>query len=212
MEKRLLLSTLFVGLLGTALFVYLIDPFLGWFWSYINNSAAVWMEYFIDSIFLRTAKGPTKGFEVVTLVMVQVFLIISLLAYIAYLTFRHTINRKLSTFVEKNGENYALAARLQNFMVFLGLLNLLSIGFLAKGMIQVLIMDVSVNALNTEFEQRLRIISPYVDAKEIVLLKSQWALMNDRQDFRLIIGSLDELAIKANIEFPEKSFSDYFTE
>jgi hypothetical protein len=57
--------------------------------------------------------------------------------------------------------------------------------------------------LNASFWQRLDAISPHVDSVEERRLRSQWALMTNREDYDRIKQRLEELATAAQVSLPK---------
>lgn len=58
--------------------------------------------------------------------------------------------------------------------------------------------------LNTSFNQRVTVLSPYIKDEEIKILKSEWALMKNRSDFEKIDKEVESLAIQYKISLPPK--------
>ena len=56
--------------------------------------------------------------------------------------------------------------------------------------------------LNSSFDQRMMAIRPYIEDRDSHRLRSEWALMQKRQDYERINAKLDEYARKADIVLP----------
>lgn len=56
--------------------------------------------------------------------------------------------------------------------------------------------------LRTTFNQRIDIISPYIEDIKVKKLKSQWASMKNKKDFEEINKSIEEIAITNNLVLP----------
>ncbi len=58
--------------------------------------------------------------------------------------------------------------------------------------------------LNTSFNQRLNVLAPYIEEHDVKVLKSKWALMQNRADFEEINNYMETLAINKEIVLPKK--------
>lgn len=74
----------------------------------------------------------------------------------------------------------------------IGIIHLLIIGYIEIGQ----------KSLIIDFNQHVNILSPYLSEQEVKILKSEWALMRNEEDYKKIAAKLFEYAQKNNIELP----------
>lgn len=58
--------------------------------------------------------------------------------------------------------------------------------------------------LNTSFQQRITILSPYISQSEAEMVKSKWASMQSVSDYELINKLLTDYANKHKVKLPQK--------
>ena len=56
--------------------------------------------------------------------------------------------------------------------------------------------------LNTSFNQRLRVIAPYIDDQQEELFVSKWSRMSNRKDFELINREIEGIAVQKHLTLP----------
>lgn len=203
------------SLIGSIIFMIFLQPIMVFIWSFLKIISYNTYSSIVDSMYLNAALGQRNwlDFSVWTfLLIVAFFVLLNDTAKAKSVIDRHENEIKMDT-LEKDELNKFLDAKFAKrkkeiikSINFLKLFIRFKYPYLITGIILIMYFIFSAFTdlqLNTNFNQRLNAVAPYIDDKEIKILKSKWATMKNRSDFELINNQFENIAIENKIQLPK---------
>lgn len=188
------------------------------FWNFLNSSSNKLYGNYLDSIYMGVAKNMSGHIELLFLVLIISFL----LGVITFVT-QHAL-RKINYYKGKDKANEkeieerarkmsfdelkkAVAERGREFMLFYRIASIIGtilIIIYTLIFLDTLLKETTRIKLNTDFNQKLRILEPVMEDNQKKYIISKWALMEHKEDYHFIKDSINNIAQKNNIIFPDK--------
>ncbi|MBT3671026.1 MAG: hypothetical protein HON98_03885 [Chloroflexi bacterium] len=177
--------------------IILIQPITKFIWNFILAIGGSVFNYLIDSIYRNAAYGQRP---VDSAILVLVLMAISISQVFPRTIFR----RNKSSSQDKEHENIETAtvetilrfAKKNIFPVLIRTIYIFCIIYIS-------LMTLSNLQLNTSFEQRLDILSPFISDSDEEVFRSSWGLMNTREDYINIFDDFKLISGENNIVLPD---------
>jgi hypothetical protein len=187
------------SILASIVVLFLIQPVVKIFWSYFSGTTSIFLRNIVDAVYKNAAFGQRQW----VVVLVFLFILLSSVLINWGLTFsalflksNHSdINKNKHSWIRNKIKRMFLAKGYGIFMVVFGILCTL-------GVFWVFMLAYTDLQLNTSFEQRLTVLSPVIDDSQIKELRSSWASMKCRKDYRLIVDKMETIAKGKNVTLP----------
>lgn len=175
------------------LLVFLFERFLSWAWENGFNIIIHVNEKLSNSFYSSVANDYPH-------LEIQDYLIVSF-CFIAFLEFYNGMLYEFGNGQNISGQENDLNPK-QTFKIYKWLKGLripilILFGFI---LFSIYMQDVLLVKENKRFNRSLNIVSPYIEDKEIKILRSKWALMNSRNDYDEIYKYIDSIIKKENLE------------
>lgn len=208
------------SVIASLVVIIFIDPLLNFIWGGIANGGSQIQEYYVNLVYKNAALGNRNWLDVIFyLFFLSIFcgglVILNFWLNLQekelfdkVLDIENKVNKKENVSKETLSEEQIkekvqeLKERFKKgkwrptliYILFISILfcSILSY-FLAHSDLQ----------LNVTFQQRIRIVAPFIDEQKEEELNSQWAQMKSRDDYKKIIKQFNEIAKNAKIELPE---------
>jgi hypothetical protein len=199
MTRKVFFISVGSSILASIAFAWLLDPITRWVWHATSDNASSWFVHLQNVAFQNAALGKREWLS--TVLFICIFGLVAITFFVTPIgmalgfTLAKFIRRRLTDRTRHVIGRRIAPAGLIVCSVFLSLVLFYVFGkiaFLAYVDLQ----------LNASFSQRIDALSPYIEPIEERRLKSQWALMNTRQDYERINRRLEELAVAAHIPLP----------
>ncbi|BBO86129.1 hypothetical protein DSCO28_66950 [Desulfosarcina ovata subsp. sediminis] len=175
------------SVIASLLVVIFIQPVIRLVWSGILTFGTHVFQGFIDSIYANAARGHRNYVDVIILMLISSILS----GFFCGGTFVIT---KQSIKPDTISKRLSRKSRLIILWILLVALHL--------SLIFLIIKPFSDIQLNTSFQQRLTIISPYLTNIEEKKLKASWASMEFRTDYEKIVSQIEKIANDNNAKLP----------
>ncbi|OXB06359.1 hypothetical protein B0A81_13670 [Flavobacterium plurextorum] len=186
-SKRSLLKSLF----ASSIFLIVLKPILEFLWAIIADFSKNTFFNLSDYLYKNAAYGQRNWID---------FLVWTAIILGFFLTSILKKNSHKRIDVENiNKDNQAKITAKRIIVKYSPIINII----LFLPIIYFIMLAYSDLQLNTSFNQRLNIISPYIDSTQEKILKSKWALMKTKEDFERINTKLEEIAKENKIKLPE---------
>lgn len=186
------LVAILIGAMSNGLWEKVFEPILG-----ILGKGFIWImstifSSYIDSIY----RNASNGFHEHPSLMI--FVLINLIVILAYqkLVFKHPESKRTQTKVDIFFINFIRSRRGYYTTYFI---SLASITFLFTSVIQI----IYINKIVTYSEKSMNIVSVYIDEHERLMLKSEFASMNNVTDFKNFNQHLNRIAEKNDLGLPK---------
>jgi hypothetical protein len=170
-----------IGVVSTAIGLYIVDPLVRYLPSMVLRVAGAMSEGWTDAIY-REAAQPEP---IETLSVLMLPLLVVILAILLRSGVRHTPK-------QPNAATEQQTKRPDPILVFLFVI------FLAAPLLIAMVRDTS-SSIERCFRYRLTVLSPYLSERESKELAASFTLMRGRADFNAIRGRLKEYAEKYKV-------------
>jgi hypothetical protein len=214
-EWKIVIYSVIISITGSALFVWLLDPFTRWMLQAATDRAGAWRVILRDQAFSSAARGaPITAIWMTYATIEYVFLCLSFIGLLFFIVFivlslrprdqlSVPIGELWTAFERSTLVNFARSIRVLRVLAVLMILALLATSYKS---VKSLFFAVAELRLNASFNQRLNAIMPYIDAAEEKRLKSAWALMRNRADYLRINAQIAKHAENVQIALPKPDF------
>lgn len=200
-------GVLLLGVVTNAIWE-LLKPVGMYFFKFLLNLSFLGKEKFKNGIYEEVAKGFHEGpsFEVFQLVN---FIFLGFIFFIILITF---VLRSKVLSEENNIDTSSVLIKINNFHGKVMKKTLyawfLFIYFLFSGTVVTLglVREKYINNSITHFHQLITIIEPYVDQEKILLYKSRFAQIKNKNDYVEIIINLENISKQNNQNVPKFNF------
>lgn len=204
------------SIIASVIFLILFQPLIQLFWDVLTKVSKNTYSGYLDRVYKNAALGQRNWIDFITLFMILYAFILYLITLSLRLRLKLTDLKRAAKFknitTEEEKRTYIGKEKLRtNKRVTFLLKNskiISSFTYLGQIVVIVLIVDTIFRAyidlqLNASFNQRVTVISPYIDIQQEKILKSQWAQMESRKDYEEVNSLLEELAKNKNVKLPQ---------
>lgn len=195
MDKRIFWYSVIASVVASIAFSWLLEPISRGLWNIASDSASTWLTNLQNVAFMNAALGKRDW------ATVAIFFAFSTLLWgVAFgaITGIYLARKRVESpngliaRYRKSQWNRRISLLALALWVTLGLYQWTHMCFMFYVDLQ----------LNSSFSQRLDALGPYIEQIEERRLKSEWALMKDRNDYEKINERMDAFAKRASIQIP----------
>lgn len=186
------------SLIGSVVFLYLLDPILKLLSNLFFFLSDEVSSYFVDQLYREISVGRTD--YSLTQMTIFILLFTSLISILLLRKIVKSRPPKDQNIPEKNS-SLVKSVWITKILplVFVIIINIF-------GVLQLVSSHIKVSSINT-FDQRIRILTPYISELERQLLISRFSSMTTYNNYRKIMHDLETLATNNNIILPEQLFT-----
>lgn len=188
------LVTIGLGILGSAIFAWLIQPISVAVWNVLASSSWSYLQHLQDEAILTAARGK-RDWVSVELLLIFVLIVFGTLMFAIMAIYASLWNPKV---IKRKPFEATTRTRF-----FLSVLALLEFGAVLSVGCREMFFAATDMQLNASFYQRLDALGPYITDQEERQLRSSWALMENRAQYNQINTKLEDFASTAKIRIPE---------
>ncbi len=191
--KSLSKNGIFIGIVGSSIFTYFIQPIFSKLWILLNSFTNKYIKEFIDSIYINAAIGKRNWLDFLIFSYINVVFISICFTVLLILITRDHITKTKNDPTKKPNIIVGKLIWFSGSKIHRITLSI-SIMFLTYSTSKLLFrayVDLQVNA---SFEQRLSIIAPSIDDLAYKKIKAKWSSMNSQNDYREINNEIDSIA------------------
>lgn len=195
-------SGIIVGLITTIIFIYLLQPILGWVGERLLFVAYDLNHAYIDRIYAQAAMLTTQNYSFILFTVAAYIFGFSVFSasLLMLLPRQYTqIIYNILNGVQKSGGKLPLHYQSKIRRYTIGSIGILTFVWMT--------LDLSGNYLQlnliSTFNQDMRIISPYINDQQRSKIISEWSLMKGKSDYLVVYAQIDKIAKQNNIELPE---------
>ena len=208
------------GIIASTIFLIIITPIFKGLWSLFLSISNQTLNNYLDNIFKKAAQGSTDSLLYTIFGMILSIYILSLIFIFNF----NPSNRRdqkskikpvdtqkplVKGIEELAIEKYKAKKKIKLLEFLIKVLKLVRLLIILYSIFYILSLIFSVTSnyvMNKEFQQRLNILLPYINDQEEEELKSEWAAMQNQDDYLIIINDMNQFAAKNNLKLPESSF------
>ncbi len=191
------------SLIGSVVFLYLLDPILKIFSNLFFVFSNKVSSYFVDNLYREIAIG--KSDYSLTQMVILIAIITYLFSFTLLINIRKSQNPLKKQDIKKRLEN--LDSPINKSVWRAKFLPILAVIFLNVIMaLQLVSSHIKVSSINT-FDQRIRILAPYINEKEKMLLISRFSSMTTYNDYIMIMLETETIAKENKIILPEQIYT-----
>ncbi|MDN3593275.1 hypothetical protein [Zunongwangia endophytica] len=190
-------NSLLAGIIGTILFIYFLQPIL----EFVGNSIVIFYKSISQSLYNRVfeemAFGKPDYDFIIILLFNGIVLSFALGAFIATVIPRKIKKEEIKGKKKKQQGEKNEAKNRKNLTlrkVFYGVFFLSTLFFISLSYIK--------HTYIQSFEQKIRIITPYINTLNKDMLISNFSRMKNYDDYQKIINEIEKIEEKNNIELP----------
>lgn len=198
-------DTILIGivtsLVGSVVFLYLLDPIIGWIYKTISSIGVGYIVGFLDSIYKSVAMGARDySYQIVfsTHLLIIAVIVCCNLFVISVSFFNNKLKKDptaLELWIKKISE-------ISTWKTICSIV-LVSLLFVFPAF-KSITADTFAALIIREFEHRIVIISPYASDQEIKLIRSQFARINGRADYKEIMKRVEKIAAEHDLKLPSR--------
>lgn len=205
--------SIFRSLVAASIFLLFLRPILEFLWSILVKFSSYSYSFLIDSAYKNAALGQRNWLDFVIFTLVFMGIIaIAIISMFNY-NYEQSILTLQTKVYEEQDEQKKISLEKEFFKKkfktiipkkypsIIRYIVIFCICFCGLSLIFSAYVDMQ---LNTEFNQRLNVISPYITDSQTKLLKSKWAQMETRKDFELIDEQIKLFAQQYEIILPKQ--------
>ncbi|WP_439841174.1 hypothetical protein [Aeromonas veronii] len=172
------------GVISSILVIVFIQPIFSFVWEAIISFGESVQAGYVDRIYKNAAIGERNlSGNLLLLVLVIILLSYPLFILLKEYANRYEINDLMSSLIN---------------VVISFLILMLSALIMVFASISVGVMEI-----NASFNQRLTVIAPSIDDKEIKEWRAQWAKMEGLRDYQTLTTAMENRAVELNITLPK---------
>lgn len=189
------------SLIGSVIFLYMLDPIIIWFYRMISSLGIEYVVNFVDSIYKYVAVGAPDHAQKAVLfgqVMIMAIVVLLNLTLVSLIYVESKINNDPEV-VRQRAEKFKAISTRKSFCA-IGVFSLLILLFVMKNVTA----DVIGASIIREFEHRIAIVAPYTTEKEIKSIRSQFALIKGRDDYKIMMKRVEQIAMEHNLMLPSR--------
>lgn len=191
------------SLIGSIVFLYLLDPILKIFSNLFFVFSNKVSSYFVDNLYREIAIG--KSDYSLTQMVIFIAIITSLFSFTLLINIRKSQNPLKKQYIKKRLENSDSPINKSVWRAkFLPILTVIFLNVLM--VLQLVSSHIKVSSINT-FDQRIRILAPYINEKEKMLLISRFSSMTTYNDYIMIMLETETIAKENKIILPEQIYT-----
>jgi len=186
---------IFVGLISTMIFIYLLQPILEFVGNSVVNIGSYIGATYVDKIFSQVSHLELMDFGFF-------FFAVMSLVLTAFVSLSVILVWKKDKAKSENEDKPK--ERKASFIY-----NKILVTFILFVIFTIFVTSISTKAyqlsLITSFKQHLRIVSPYITTQEEKKILSNWSLIRTKEDYELVYSQLESIAAKQNLELPDNA-------
>ena len=185
------------GIVASMVFVYFLDPIIRVFGEGVLYVSEYLVTGLLDSLYQKSALGVAKDPALSTysfLVGIIVGFPVAALSVI--------LRRK----IKPSGENNKLIGSKSRKLIAVIPLVILPIMLFYQFWTMLFQYQVV-----TSFDQHIRILAPYIDVKERILIESKFASMQKEDDYKILYSEMNEIAKSNNVILPDNPSYGFWT-
>lgn len=183
-------KSIIASIIASLFVIIFIKPILDSIWHLVSWLGAYFYEGFSNAVYRNAALGQRDWVAVISLeLFVSVicgtifgFVLVSFIA-------GHSDSKIVEAIKKKRKSLRMLIIPMAIIMLFTSIMILVSVRT-----------DLQ---LNTSFNQRLNVLSPHITELRYKELVSDWALMQNRQNYEKIVEEMEKIALKNQIQLPK---------
>jgi uncharacterized membrane protein len=198
------------SLIGTIFFIYLLEPFI----KLLSNGMLIvgnfFSNTFIDGLYREMSKGRIDySFLIIEMFFIASIMFLFSFSFIILFTkskrkpendSENTIENDSSELNENKKKKRKIPKFiLTSWTIIFGL----SMTFI------IVMANIKVNTI-INYNQKVKIITPYIDMQKKNLFESKFASMNSKFDFDNIMNEIEKIAEENNLELPEIDYSNLY--
>ncbi len=184
------------SVVASVVVIALVQPLLTILWDILNSSSSSGFRWLVDRFYKNAALGDRNW-------------VVAAFATCAFVfPAMHICSETIRSFRGSKQDSRKESSAIQHKTPFTKLkLAFLAFIFLTTSLYMATLVFTDLQ-LNTSFNQRLTVLAPSLEDRQVKILRAQWALMSTRSDHMAIQKQLEDLATKANIKLPENLLND----
>ncbi len=192
------------SLIGSVIFLYLLDPILKILSDLFFYLSSKISNYFIDKLYVEIAVGKTDYALTLMTILIVLFTSIATLSIMRKVT-KH--NQFLEEKIDEKENVCETEEKNKTLILLRKTLPILFIIFINVVMVlQLVSSHIKVSSINT-FDQRIRILAPYIKPIEKQLFISRFSSMRTYDEYLGIIMDIENIAGKNKIYLPEQQYT-----